>query len=119
MTAASVARRRRADLEIVVCERGRWTSYSACGIPYVVGGEIPAVEDLVVRTPAQFAERGIEARVGHEVVDVDVDAGEVSVLDHGEGRAYRLGYDQLLLATGGRPRRPPLPGIDGDHVVGV
>src|SRR5206468_7852059 len=39
MAAASQARRRRPDLEIVALEKGRWTSYSACGIPYVVGGE--------------------------------------------------------------------------------
>ena len=39
MSAASQARRRRdpEDLEIVAFERGRYTSYSACGIPYLVG----------------------------------------------------------------------------------
>ena len=38
MSAASIARRRDPDLEIVAFERGPYTSYSACGIPYYVGG---------------------------------------------------------------------------------
>ncbi len=40
MSAASQARRRRGpdDLSIVAFERGHFTSYSSCGIPYWVGG---------------------------------------------------------------------------------
>ena len=38
MSAASAARRRDDNLEIVAFERGPYTSYSACGIPYFVGG---------------------------------------------------------------------------------
>ncbi|HEY8217008.1 MAG TPA: hypothetical protein VIH82_07735 [Acidimicrobiia bacterium] len=39
MTAAAQVRRRRPadELEIVCFERGAFTSYSACGIPYFVG----------------------------------------------------------------------------------
>jgi NADPH-dependent 2,4-dienoyl-CoA reductase/sulfur reductase-like enzyme len=53
MTAASHARRRvGADqLEIVAFERGDYTSYSACGIPYFVGGEVTDVDDLIARSP--------------------------------------------------------------------
>jgi NADPH-dependent 2,4-dienoyl-CoA reductase/sulfur reductase-like enzyme len=42
MSAASQPRRRRGpdELEIVAFERGRYTSYSACGIPYLVGGVV-------------------------------------------------------------------------------
>ena len=38
MSAAASARRRDSELEIVAFERGEYTSYSACGIPYFVGG---------------------------------------------------------------------------------
>ena len=40
MSAASQARRMRgpADLEIVAFEKGEYTSYSACGIPFLIGG---------------------------------------------------------------------------------
>ncbi|MFE5195076.1 flavoprotein oxidoreductase, partial [Streptomyces sp. NPDC056601] len=42
MSAASQARRLKGPdaLEIVAFERGHFTSYSACGIPYWVGGDV-------------------------------------------------------------------------------
>ncbi|MEO6121658.1 MAG: FAD-dependent oxidoreductase [Acidimicrobiales bacterium] len=120
MSAASQARRRLPDLDIVVLERGRWTSYSACGIPFVVGGEVDQVEDLVVRGPREFRDRfRIDARTGHDAVALDLDARTVEVVDHGHDRTYQLGFDILHLATGARPTRPELAGVDLPHVHGV
>src|SRR5205823_9523540 len=51
MTAASLAKKMRPDLDVVALEKGPWTSYSACGIPYVIGGDVDSIETLVVRTP--------------------------------------------------------------------
>ena len=120
MTAASQARRRRPDLDIVALERGRWTSYSACGIPYLVSGEIGALEDLVVVDPARFRdEYRIDARTLHEVTEIDLDARQLEVHDLAHERRFKLGFDLLLVATGARPIRPPLPGIDLDFVHGV
>src|SRR3712207_7616516 len=39
--------------------------------------------------------------------------------DHDHGRTVRLGFDQLLFGTGARPKRPDLPGIDHECVMGV
>lgn len=120
MTAASQARRRRPDLEIVVLEKGSWTSYSACGIPYHVAGLVPELSDLVARTPQQFRDnQRIDVRMGHEATAVDTAAGTVEVRDLERGRTFTLGYDQLLIGTGARPLRPDLPGIDLPHVLGV
>ncbi|MBA3522992.1 MAG: flavoprotein oxidoreductase, partial [Geodermatophilaceae bacterium] len=59
MSGASQARRMRGpeDLEIVALELGDWTSYSACGIPYFVGGLVEDIDDMVSRTPEQFRAR--------------------------------------------------------------
>jgi len=120
MAAASQARRRRPDLDIVALERGRWTSYSACGIPYVVGGQVESLDNLIARTPQQFRDRlGIDVRMRHEAVGVDLGKREVEVRDHEHRRTYRVGFDQLLFGTGARPLKPDLPGIDGDQVHGV
>jgi NADPH-dependent 2,4-dienoyl-CoA reductase/sulfur reductase-like enzyme len=122
MTAASQARRRRGpdDLEIIALERGRHTSYSACGIPYWIGGTVSAVDDLVARTPEVFrAKHGIDVRMRHTAVGLDLARREVLVHDHDGDRDLRLGFDQLVIGTGAVPIRPPLPGIDADGVYGV
>jgi len=120
MAAASTARRLRPDLDIVAFEKGEHTSYSACGIPYLVGGEVHRVEQLVARTPQEFRDQHrIDVRIRHEAMGIDLDRREVEVRDHDHGRTFRLGFDQLLVATGARPRRPPIPGIDLPHVFGV
>jgi NADPH-dependent 2,4-dienoyl-CoA reductase/sulfur reductase-like enzyme len=120
MSAASQARRRRPDMEIVALERGDWTSYSACGIPYLVGGDIDEIGDLVALSPQQLRDgKGIDVRMRHEAVAIDTAAGEVEVLDLEGNSTERLGYDQLMIATGATPRRPDIPGIEGDAVIGV
>src|SRR6185295_3941137 len=101
MSGASQARRQRPDLDIVALEKGRWTSYSACGIPYVVGGAVAGLDDLIARSPQVFRDQfRIDARTGHEVMAIDLDARSVEVRDHEHDRTYRLGFDILHVATG-------------------
>jgi len=120
MSAATNARRLRPDLEIVAFERSTRVSYSACGIPYLVAGEVDQVDALVARTPREFREANrIDVRVEHEVMGVDLDRGQVEVHDGPHGRTFRIGFDHLLIGTGARPIRPELPGIDGEQVHGV
>jgi NADPH-dependent 2,4-dienoyl-CoA reductase/sulfur reductase-like enzyme len=121
MTAASQARRRRGpdDLEIVAVDRGRHASYSACGIPYWIGGAVESVETLVTRTVAEFGKQDIDVRLRQEAVELDLAAGVVVVRDlEGDGES-RLGFDQLVLGTGAVPVRPDIPGMDAPGVFGV
>ncbi len=122
MSAASQARRRLGpdDLEIVAFDRGNFASYSACGIPFYVGGQVPDVESLVVRTPAVFRDKySIDVRLGHEVVAVDLDRGAVLVHEAAGGAERWEGFDDLMVAAGAVPIRPPLPGADAGGVFGV
>jgi NADPH-dependent 2,4-dienoyl-CoA reductase/sulfur reductase-like enzyme len=119
MSAATQARRRAPNLEIVALERGRWTSYSACGIPYLVAGEVQRLEDLVARSPAEFRAMRIDVRTEHEVIGLDLDDRKAEVRNHLHGRTFTLGFDLLHVATGAVPLRPPLPGIEQPHVHGV
>jgi NADPH-dependent 2,4-dienoyl-CoA reductase/sulfur reductase-like enzyme len=120
MAAATQARRLRQDLDIVALEKGDWTSYSACGIPYLVAGHIGSLDELVARTPQQFRDHHrIDVRLRHEAMAVDLDRRSVEVRDHDHGRTVRVPFDQLMLGTGARPRRPDLPGMDSDAVHGV
>lgn len=120
MAAAAQARRLKPDLDIVALERGTRTSYSACGIPYLVAGDVEDPDDLVARTPDQFRrEHRIDVRMRHEAMAVDLDRRTVEVRSLEHDRTFHLGFDQLVIGTGARPIRPDLPGIDGPHIYGV
>lgn len=118
MSAAAQARRLRSidDLEIVVFERGSFTSFAACGLPYLVGGEVADADDLVARTPEAFRASGIDARTRHEVVSIDTAGRTVQVRDLDRDTTSVEPYDELLVATGAVPVRPPFPGIDATGV---
>jgi NADPH-dependent 2,4-dienoyl-CoA reductase/sulfur reductase-like enzyme len=119
MSAASMAKRLRGDdLEVIVFDRGEYTSYSACGIPYWVAGDVHALDDLIARTPEEHRRNGIDVRLAHEVTAIDPAAGTVEVRELG-GHAHSVGWDHLVIATGAEPLRPDLPGIDADGVFGV
>jgi NADPH-dependent 2,4-dienoyl-CoA reductase/sulfur reductase-like enzyme len=121
MSAASQARRRRGpdELEIVAFERGHFTSYSACGIPYWVGGDVPSRDELIARSPEEHRARDIDLRMRTEVMEIDVEGGRVRTRDLESGAEEWTSYDKLVIGTGARPIRPPLPGIDAPGVHGV
>jgi len=120
MATASQARRKNPALEIVALERGHHTSYSACGIPYLVAGDVERSEDLIARTPDEFrSKQRIDVRMRHEVMAVDLAGRSLEVRDLDRERTIRLPFDQLLFGTGAKPIRPDLPGIDADWVKGI
>lgn len=122
MAAASQARRLKKpdELAITAFERSHFTSYSACGIPYWVGGVVEGPDALIARTAEEHRARDIDLRMRTEVTELDLDRGRVRAreLDNG-GRETWTGFDKLVLATGARPLRPDLPGIDAPGVHGV
>ncbi|MFC9603533.1 FAD-dependent oxidoreductase, partial [Streptomyces niveus] len=121
LPAASQARRFKGpeELEIVAFERGDFASYSACGIPYWVGGDVERRDDLVARTPQEHRERAIDLRMRTEVLEIDTGGRRVRARDLDSGSESWTGFDKLVIATGARPIRPPLPGIDAPGVHGV
>lgn len=102
MSAASqalrVAARLGRPLEVVAFERTQHTSYSACGLPYWMAGDVESSEALVARTADQHRANGIDLRLGAEVIALDLDAGHVEVRTGGQ--TSRVGFDELLIATG-------------------
>jgi NADPH-dependent 2,4-dienoyl-CoA reductase/sulfur reductase-like enzyme len=119
MSAAAIAKRRAPDLDVVCFERGEFTSYAACGIPYFVGGLVEDADALVARTPEEHRAHGIDVRTGHEVVAIDTERRIVHARRRADDAAVEEPFDQLVIATGAVPLRPPLPGIDADGVYGV
>ncbi|MFI9748538.1 FAD-dependent oxidoreductase [Streptomyces collinus] len=121
MSAASQARRLKGpdELEIVAFERGHFTSYSACGIPYWVGGDVTDRDRLIARTPEEHRARDIDLRLRTEVTELDLDGQRVRARDVDTGEESWTSYDKLVIATGARPIRPDMPGADAAGVHGV
>lgn len=116
-TAAARARRLDEDAQIVLFERGEHISFANCGLPYHIGGEIENRDSLLLHTPQSLGARfNLDVRVRHEVVSIDRAKKTVSVRDLAADRLFEESYDQLVLAPGAAPIRPPLPGVDGPRV---
>ena len=103
--ALRTARARGRPLEVVVLETGQHTSYSACGIPYWMAGDVGSADALVARTAAEHRAAGIDLRMGHEAVGIDL-AGRRCDVRAADGTTSVVGFDQLMLATGAAPVLP-------------
>jgi NADPH-dependent 2,4-dienoyl-CoA reductase/sulfur reductase-like enzyme/peroxiredoxin family protein/rhodanese-related sulfurtransferase/TusA-related sulfurtransferase len=113
MSAATRLRRLDESAEIIVFERGGYVSYANCGLPYYIGDTITERERLVVQTPEAFRQLfNIEIRTRNEVIAVNPDKNTVRAKDLETGREYDEPYDKLLLAPGGSPVKPSIPGSD-------
>ncbi|MGH3316576.1 MAG: NAD(P)/FAD-dependent oxidoreductase, partial [Nocardioidaceae bacterium] len=115
MTAASQVKRLGGDdFDVIVLEQGPFTSYSACGIPYWVAGDVGSIDQLVARTPQEHRTRGIDVRLHARATAIDVEDRKVTVAG-----ADPVRFDHLLIATGATPLRPDLPGLKAPNVLGV
>lgn len=111
-TAAARIRRLDEEAEITLLERGPYVSFANCGLPYHISGDIEKRSKLILQTPEGFLSRyRVTVRLNSEVVSIDRTAKEVT-LKNGE----RIPYDYLILAQGGSPVIPALPGVDYPHV---
>lgn len=119
MSAASQAMRTAGPrtLDVVAFERGPRTSYAACGLPYLVSGEVESPARLIARTPERFARDGITVHTQHEVVEVDLDGRTVTVRDLFAGDVAQVGWDELIVATGAVGVMPSLEGMTSDGVM--
>lgn len=114
-TAAARARRLSEDADITVIERGPYVSYANCGLPYYISGDIGNRDELLLQTPEGFDARyRVSVHIRTEALEIDGQGKRVRVAGP-EGERW-LSYDRLILAQGGSPVMPPLPGADSPHV---
>jgi NADPH-dependent 2,4-dienoyl-CoA reductase/sulfur reductase-like enzyme/rhodanese-related sulfurtransferase len=120
-TAAARARRISEDAEITLVERGPYVSFANCGLPYFISGDIAKRSKLLLQTPEGFDSRyAVKALVGTEALEIDRAGKRVRLAGPpGPGGAAAeswLEYDKLILAQGGNPVAPPLPGANSPNV---
>jgi 3-phenylpropionate/trans-cinnamate dioxygenase ferredoxin reductase subunit len=69
------------------------------------------LSDFTTATSSWYRDHDVELRLGTEVSAIDAGAHTLALPD-----GSTVAYDKLLLATGSKSRRPPIPGSDADGV---
>jgi len=114
-TAAARARRISEEAEVTVVERGPYVSYANCGLPYFISRDIEKRSELLLQTPEGFDAR-YRVRVLLETEAIEIDRSGKRVLVRGKDGESWLAYDKVILAQGGNPITPAMPGADAPYV---
>jgi NADPH-dependent 2,4-dienoyl-CoA reductase/sulfur reductase-like enzyme len=110
ISAALRARELAPETEVSVVVADRYPNFSICGIPYHVSGDVPRWESLAHRGVSELEATGMRLRLDTVARRVDPAARRVTVT--GPAGEEDVGYDELVLATGAVPVRPPIEGLD-------
>lgn len=117
-SAAARLRRLNEKDKIIIFERGPHVSFSNCSLPYYMGGLIANEETLLLMSPEKFLKQfNIDARINSEVIAIDRDKKEVTVVC--EGKEYKESYDKLILSMGAKSIVPDIKGIEKVNIFTI
>jgi len=116
--AASAARKTDRTAEIILLTTEKYSGYSRCGIPFVIGGHIPKLTDLIVYPSSYYQMMKLDLRRETTATNIDPKAKTVETVDK-TGKQENLQYDSLVIATGANAFIPPIKGKEkqGIHTV--
>lgn len=110
LNAIEAIRRAGSDAQVYNISEEPYEPYSRPLLSYLVARKI--TEDrLGIRPKTFYQDHNVEAHLGNPVVFVDTEK-KIVYCENGK----RFNYDKLLIATGRRPVKLPIPGIDGEGV---
>ncbi|NIZ46749.1 CoA-disulfide reductase [Entomospira nematocerorum] len=101
-TFAAKMRRNHKNAEIILLEKSDTMSLGACGLPFYVGGFFEDANAMIARTPEQFIDSGISARILHEALELDAGKKVLTIYDAENQQKYEENYDILVIASGAR-----------------
>jgi len=116
--AASAARKKDRTAEITLFTSEKNAGYSRCGLPFVVGGQIPSFRDLIVYPPAYFQMLKLNLRTETKVTAVNTKDKTVTVAGL-SGITETLKYDSLVIATGADAFMPPIKGREKQGILSL
>ncbi len=119
-SAAAKARRNDETAEIVLYDKDVFISYSGCGLPYYISGQVPDLDQLTPRDAAFFKKKyNVDVWTRHLVLAIDPQAKTLTVQNLADGGLFMDHYDTLVLATGASAIVPPIPGVTLPHVFNL
>ncbi|MCD7782140.1 MAG: FAD-dependent oxidoreductase [Methanosphaera sp.] len=118
LTAASNIRKYDEESQIIVFTTQKNVAYSPCAIPYVIGGHIEKFDDIIMHKPGEYLKKNIRIMTETTVKEIDHDNTQL-LYETRNGDQQYVKYDKLVIATGGKPLIPPIPGKDLEGVFKV
>jgi NADPH-dependent 2,4-dienoyl-CoA reductase/sulfur reductase-like enzyme/rhodanese-related sulfurtransferase len=116
--AASRIKRLCPAYEVTMLEKSPYLSYAACGMPYRLEGKVRQAEDLMKTTDGRIRDAQYFRALKDIAVHTNVRASKINrrdrhveAIDLQTGRWVSFPYDALVLAMGGNPKTPPIPGM--------
>lgn len=100
-----------AQTEVTIVVADAYPSYSICGLPFFLSGEVTDWHTLAHHSPEEFKNQGIQFLLNHRAEAILPGRKKVRV-SSSEGRTQEIAYDKLLIATGAESSRPPITGLD-------
>jgi NADH oxidase (H2O2-forming) len=116
--AASAARKKDRTAEITLITQEKNGGYSRCGLPFVIGGQIPSFKDLIVYPPAYFQMLKLTLKTETKVTVINTKEKTVTAVDK-TGSTETLQYDSLVIATGADAFMPPIKGHDKQGILSL
>ncbi len=119
-TAAAKVRRLSPEAQITLLEAGPDISFANCGLPYFIAGDIDSRSKLILQSPESFNEQyQVEVHTHTQVQEIDRNRKQVQTVNSRNGAKKTFAYTKLILAQGGKPVRPEIPGADSSHVFSL
>lgn len=104
------------DATITVYERNDNISFLSCGIALYVGGVVKDPQGLFYSSPDELKSLGVDTKMKHDVLDVDLDNKVLKVENLDTGEILEDSFDKLIITTGSWPITPK---IENSHLENI
>jgi len=113
---AAKLKRDNPNYDITIYTKDSNVSYSACAMPYFIGGMINNIDELIVRDVEEFKKNGIKIYTKNECISVNPNNNTVTVKDLTSENIFNDNYDILVISTGARAFLPEIEGINSHFI---
>lgn len=116
--AASAARKKDRTAEITLITDEEHAGYSRCGLPFVLGGQIPSFNSLIVFPQTYFQMMKLDLRTETKATSIDTTKKTVETADK-HGKTETIPYDSLIISTGASSFIPPIKGKEKQGILSL